>query len=174
MRNILNLTFDRRPVSDTWVDLGGEVKGKIKLFQNMVMLHIKLNGITGAATCNMVANIMPTDPPPPWGSKGCNSTFSEHGHIAYKIKGNHKCSNMVANILPAAPPPSPDPRVKRLNLTFAEHDHVAYQIKGNREYSNMEANILPAAPLSPQKVKIQLFQNMVILHIKVITNAATW
>ena len=25
----------------------------------------------------------------------------------------------------------------------------------------MEANILPAAPLSPQKVKIQLFQHMV-------------
>ena len=80
---------------------------------------------------------------------------------------------MVANILPAAPPP-PDPRVKRSNLTFAEHDHVAYQIKGNRKCSNMVANILPAAPLSPQKVKIQLFQNMVMLHIKGITNAATW
>ena len=36
-------------------------------------------------------------------SKGQNSTFSEHGHVAYKIKGNHKCSNMVANILPADP-----------------------------------------------------------------------
>ena len=65
MRNISNLTFDRRPVSDPWVDLGGGVKGKIKLFQNMVLLHIKLKGITGAATCNMVANIMPADPPPP-------------------------------------------------------------------------------------------------------------
>ena len=31
----------------------------------MVMLHIKLKGITGTATCNMVANIMPADPPPP-------------------------------------------------------------------------------------------------------------
>ena len=31
----------------------------------MVMLHIKLKGITGAATCNMVANIMHADPPPP-------------------------------------------------------------------------------------------------------------
>ena len=72
---------------------------------------------------------------------------------------------MVANILPAAPPPPPNPRVKRLYLTFAEHDHVAYQIKGNRECSNMVANILPAAPLSPQKVKNQLFQNMVMLHI---------
>ena len=80
---------------------------------------------------------------------------------------------MVTNILPTAPPP-PDPRVKRSNLTFAEHDHVAYQIKGNRECSNMVANILHAAPLSPQKVKIQLFQNMVMLHIKGIANAATW
>ena len=134
------------------------VKRKIKLFQNIVMLHIKLKGITGAATCNMVANIMPTDPPHPGGQKVKNSTFSEHGHIAYNIKGNHKCSNMVANILPAAPHPSPDPRVKRSNLTFAEHDHVAYQIKGNPECSSMVANNLPAAPLYPQKVKIQLFR----------------
>ena len=81
---------------------------------------------------------------------------------------------MVANILPAAPPPSPDPRVKGSNLTFAEHDHVACQIKGNRECSNMVANILPAAPFSPQKVKIQLFQSMGMLHIKGIANAATW
>ena len=36
----------------------------------MVMLHIKLKGITGAATCNMVANIMPADPPPPNASGG--------------------------------------------------------------------------------------------------------
>ena len=65
MRNISNLTFDRRPVSDPWVDLGGGVKGKLKLFQYKVMLHIKLKGITGAATCNMVANIMPSYPSPP-------------------------------------------------------------------------------------------------------------
>ena len=37
------------------------------------------------------------------------STFSEHGRIAYQNKGNHKCSNVVANILPADP-----------------HGHVAY------------------------------------------------
>ena len=73
-----------------------------------------------------------------------------------------------------SPSPSPDPRVKRSILTFAEHDHVAYQIKGNRECSNMVANILPAVPFSPQKVKIQLFQNMVMLNIKGIANAAAW
>ena len=64
IRNISNLTFDQRPVSDPWVDLGAGVKGKIKLFHYMVMLHIKLKGITGAATFNMVANIMPADPHP--------------------------------------------------------------------------------------------------------------
>ena len=97
---------------------------------------------------------------------------------------------MVANILPAAPsprpwnqnvkfnfrqPPSPRPwGSKDWKATFLEHDHVAYQIKGNHECSNMVANILPAAPLSPQKVKVQLFLNMAMVHIKGIVNAATW
>ena len=155
------------------VDLGGGVKGKIKLFQNMVMLQTKLKGITGAATCNMVANIMPADPPLTLGGQKVKIQLFQNMVILHiKIEGNHECSNMVANICPQ--PPSPDPRLKRSNLTFAEHDHVAYQIKGNRKCSSMVANILPAAPLSPQKVKTQLFQNMVMLHIKGIANAATW
>ena len=33
------------------------------------------------------------------GSIGQNSTFSEHGHVAYLIKENYECSNMVTNIL---------------------------------------------------------------------------
>ena len=33
-----------------WVDLGGGAEVKIKLFQNMVMLHIKLKLTTLAAT----------------------------------------------------------------------------------------------------------------------------
>ena len=37
------------------------------------------------------------------GSVGQNSTFSEHGHVAYQIKENQECSNMVANILPSDP-----------------------------------------------------------------------
>ena len=37
------------------------------------------------------------------GSKCQISTFSEHGHVAYQFKGNHKCSNKVANILRAEP-----------------------------------------------------------------------
>ena len=34
------------------------------------------------------------------GSVGQNSTFSEHGPVAYQIKDNQEYSNMVANILP--------------------------------------------------------------------------
>ena len=36
---------------------------------------------------NMVANILPTDPPPRPLGLGQNSTFSEHGHVAYQING---------------------------------------------------------------------------------------
>ena len=65
---------------------------------------------------------------------------------------------------------------------FSEHGHVVYQIKGNHRRSNMQhvRKYVPAAPPPPdpwgQKVKIQLFQNMVILHIKLkaIMNAVTW
>ena len=48
------------------------------------------------------------------------------------------------------------------NSTFSEYGHVAYQIKGNDACSNMVANV-------------NLFQNMVMLHIilRGITNAAT-
>ena len=35
-----------------------------------------------------------------------NSTFSEYGHVAYQVKGNHECSNMVAKNLPADSPMS--------------------------------------------------------------------
>ena len=96
----------------------------------------------------MVANILPADPTSltlGLGSKGPNSTLSEHGHVAYQIKGNHECSNMVANILPADPS---DPRVGSIgqNSTFSEHGHVAYQIKGNHQCSNMSAHIMRTDP----------------------------
>ena len=59
----------------------------------MVMLHIKLNGIMKCS--NMVANILSADPHDPrgMGSIGPMSTFSEHGHVAYQLKGNHEFSN---------------------------------------------------------------------------------
>ena len=58
------------------------------------------------------------------------------------------------------------------------------KLKGITKCNNMVANILLADPCPPQpttlgdgkKVKIQPFQNMVMLHIKLmkLTNAATW
>ena len=83
------------------------------------------------------------------GSVGQNSTFTEHGHVAYQIKENHDCSNIVANILPAdplsAPPPSADPvvRVNRSKFNFFRTWSRAYQIKENHACSYMVANIPP-------------------------------
>ena len=76
--------------------------------------------------------------PPEWtkgvGSKGKNSTYSEHGHVAYPIKGNEACSSMVANIMPEDPYP--------LSPTSGggggSESHVAYKIK--REWSTMQAH----------------------------------
>ena len=58
----------------------------------------------------MVANSLPIDPlPRPFRveSKGQNSTFSDHGHLAYQIKGYDECSNMQAHILSLHTPSNP-------------------------------------------------------------------
>ena len=55
---------------------------------------------------NMVANILPPDPPSTTGFKRSNFKISEHGHVAYPIKWNHECNHMVTHILYAEPPPS--------------------------------------------------------------------
>ena len=68
---------------------------KCQLFQNMVMLHIKLKRIIeNAATWYQIfVRRPPYHPPRPptlgIGSKGQNSTFSEHGIKAYQIQGKH-------------------------------------------------------------------------------------
>ena len=48
--------------------------------------------------CSKYFASRPPLPPDRWDQ---NSTFSEHGHVTYQLKGNHKRNNMVANILPA-------------------------------------------------------------------------
>ena len=108
---------------------------KTQLFQKKIILHIKLKGITNAATWSQIFYLQTPHPPDPGvGVKDQNSTFAEHGHVANQIQGNHECSNIVANILPADTPPS----------------------WGWGQY-----------------VKSQLFQNMVMLLIK-LQDAATW
>ena len=101
--------------------------------------------------------------------------FLEHGHVTYQIKENHKYSNMVVKICTKIPPVSGD-WVCRSNSTSTEDSHIAYKIKENHKCSNMVVNILPA--VTPTRGmgslrQIQLFQNMVMLNIKLkkITNA---
>ena len=64
---------------------------------------------------------------------GSKFTFSQDGHAAYQIKGNHECSNMVAHILPAVPNPPPDPgdRVK-MSFFFNFQNMVMLYIKLKR------------------------------------------
>ena len=83
--------------------MGGGSKGQHFIFQNIVLLHIKLKGMIHAATFYQQFH-------PLYHRGGVNRskfTLKEHGHVACKIKGIHKWSNMVANILPAEPPPPP-------------------------------------------------------------------
>ena len=70
-------------------------------------------------------------------SKGQNSTFSEHSHVAYQGKGNDTCSNMQAHILSLRAPSTPGVGSKHF---FSESNHVAYQINWNGAY--MQTHIL--------------------------------
>ena len=80
-----------------------------------------------------------------------------------QIKGNRECSNMVGKDLGGG--------VKMSKFNFSEHGHVAYQID-----PRPVPDPLGGIKGWDQKVKIQFFQNMVMLHIKLkgITDAATW
>ena len=106
------------------------------------------------------------DSPTEWtcgvGSKGQNSTLSEHGHVAYQIKENHKCSNKVANILPRDPLPKPPNRPTPLTLgmrsighilPFTEHGHVAYAVQGNHEMKQHGSKYFSCSPLADPEPK---------------------
>ena len=63
----------------------GVNKIKIQLFQNMVMLHIILNGLTKCS--NMIANILPADPPHPRGQKVIIQLFLNNVMLHIKLFG---------------------------------------------------------------------------------------
>ena len=86
--------FTHRPLPLT-LRVGSKVQNSVFSEYGNVAYQIKWNH----KYCNMVANILPADPPPR-GSKGLNSIFLEYGHVAYRIEGNDSCSNMVSNPLP--------------------------------------------------------------------------
>ena len=77
---------------------------------------------------------------------------------------------MVANILPTDTPSTQGVGSKGQTISFSESSHVAYQIKADNAGSNMVANILPTDTPSTQgvgqKVKLYLFLQVVMLHIK--------
>ena len=73
-----------------WVELGGGAEAKIKLFQNMDMLHIKLKLKTLAATWWQIFCLTKGV-----GSKDQTIYFSESSHVAYQIKADEAGSNMV-------------------------------------------------------------------------------
>ena len=144
----------------------------------MAMLHIKENH----ECSNMVANILPADPPThhpnPWG--GISSSLVQNMvmlHINLKRITN---AATWKQIFYSSPPPPP-PQTLGMRSIGPEHAHVSYQFKENHECSNMVPNMLPANRIDPNpgdcasRIKVQLFQNRVMLHIKLkrIMNAAT-
>ena len=74
--------------------------------------------------------------PPPtlgslMGSIGQNSTFSEHGHVAYQIKGNHEMQQHGSKYFARRPSPHQPTTLgdgKKSKFNFSGHGHVAYQI----------------------------------------------
>ena len=102
------------------MDLGGGAEAKIKHFQNMVMLHIKLKLTTLAATWKQIF-CPQSHPRQGVGSKGQTIYFSESSHVPYQIKADDTGSNMVANILPTDTPLTQvgGGGVKRSNYIFS-------------------------------------------------------
>ena len=121
-------------------------------------------------------NYLARRPPPlPSGSKGQNSNSSEHGHVAYQIKGNHECSNnVVGNILPADHLHTQPSGSNVQNSPFSEHGHIKlttiFYLQTHTHFPHPRPGGCQHPHPRPggwgQLVKIQLFQNMDKLHIK--------
>ena len=82
-----------------------------------VVLFSSTNQIKENHECsNIVANILPAEPP---GSTGQNSTFSEHGHVAYQINGNHEMQQHGSKCFAGRPSPTTlGDGVKRSKFNF--------------------------------------------------------
>ena len=115
------------------------------------------------------------------GSKCQNSNFFEHGHVAYQIKRNQGCRNMLENILAENPLPPPlTLGVKRPKLIFSEYYHIKLNGFWNSE-TWQQIFCLHTFSLTHStlgvglKVKFQLIENMVLLHMELnrIPKAAT-
>ena len=110
-----------RPPGWTWC---GGSKGQIATFSEHCHVAYQIKG--NQVCSNMVANILPANPPPP---PPTHTPPPEHGHVAYQIKGNQECSKMLTNVLPANTypriPPPPEGGVKSSKFNFFKHfDHT--------------------------------------------------
>ena len=62
--------------------------------------------------------------------------FSEHGHVAYQLKGSHNSALWKHTFCPQTPnAPCPNLGMRSIaqKLTYSEHGHVAYKIKWNHK-----------------------------------------
>ena len=74
---------------------------KSQSIQNMVMLHIKVTGIT---KCKMLTNNLPADPiPPTLGVKGPIQIFQNNVMLHIKLKGITNAAILWHYFLPAHP-----------------------------------------------------------------------
>ena len=94
--------FAARPPALTPDPVGGVKRSKLNLSEHS---HVAYQ-IKWKHECNnMVAKILPADPPPPHlgdGVKRSKFNFSEYGHVAYQINWSDAC--IIANILPRRHP----------------------------------------------------------------------
>ena len=121
------------------------------------MLHIKLKGISKGSS--MVAIILPADPSLVLllGSKGQNSTFSEHGHVSYQIKGNHQMQLHGSKYFARRTFPNCAVRFKRSKfIFFSEHCHAAYPIYGNPQRQQHGSYYFACRPLPGPAVGVKM------------------
>ena len=163
--------FSRRP---PYLPLRKGSQVKIQLFQILVMMHIKLTGLTKCS--NMAANVLPAvaSPFPTTAGDGVKRSkfnFLEHSNVAYQIYWNHKMRQHGSKCF-AGRPPSPLRQGMGFKSTFSEHGNFAYQFYWNHEIKQYGSKYRarrppPFPPTLRSKRQIQRFQNNVMLHIKV-------
>ena len=119
------------------------------------MLHIKLKGITKCSS--MVANILSADPSLTLGMGllGQHSTFSEHGHVAYQIKGNHQMQQRGSKYIACRPLSDLGDGVNRSKFNFFRTTVMV--MLQNNECSIMVANFLLIHPHAPDPVDMSKF-----------------
>ena len=99
---------------------------KIQLFQNMVMLHIKLKGIANAVAWQQLFCLKT---PPPLQTPGSKSTFFRTWSRCILNLRDSRMQQHGSNYFACRPPPPLDPGGQI--SSFSEHGHVAYQYEGH-------------------------------------------